>query len=131
MARRRKSVSALTNFREELEAFCARPFIADRNKRRSITMGQKAMAHAKLFPEAKQTQGRRGDFSGKPEKLSTGHWQNLVSQARAVLHYSPTLADEVRDGFALNKAFETIDGPNGRAAGVAFLFRATPKISVL
>jgi hypothetical protein len=37
-----------------------------------------------------------------------------LTQARAVLHYSPTLADEVRDGFALNKAFEMIASTSAR-----------------
>jgi hypothetical protein len=51
----------------------------------------KAMAHAMLFPEAKRT-GRGNKVSGKPETLSKGHWQNLVSQARIVLDYSEPLA---------------------------------------
>jgi hypothetical protein len=33
----------------------------------------------------------------------------LVSQARAVKKYAPTLVEKVRDGFALNKAYEMID----------------------
>lgn len=83
-----------------------RTFVADRNERRNITSGQKAMAHAMLFPEAKKT-GRGNKVSGKPETLSTGHWQNLVSQARAVLAYSPALAEAVRDGTVpLAEAFQ-------------------------
>jgi hypothetical protein len=82
-----------------------RAFVADRNERRNITSGQKAMAHAMLFPEAKHT-GRGNKMSGKPDNLGTGHWKNLVSQARAVLAHSEPMAIRVRDGFPLSEAFE-------------------------
>jgi hypothetical protein len=81
-------------------------FVADRNERRNITAGQKAMGYARLFPDAKLTNGRRANLSGKPERLSQGHWQNLVSQARAILRYTPELAAKVRDGFPLSEAYE-------------------------
>jgi hypothetical protein len=63
------------------------------------------MAHAQLHPVAKHT-GRGNKISGKPENLSTGHWQNLVSQARAVHAYSPELGKRVREGLPLSEAFE-------------------------
>jgi hypothetical protein len=39
------------------------------------------MAHAILFPEAKDKGGRGHKASGKPDGLGQGHWKNLVSQA--------------------------------------------------
>jgi hypothetical protein len=53
----------------------------------------------------KTTTGRR-NVSGKPERLSKGHWQNLVSQARIVKRETPENAIRVRDGFPLNEAYE-------------------------
>jgi hypothetical protein len=83
-----------------------RPIIVDRNERRNITVGQKAMGYAMLFPEPEKLKHRgSGSISGKPENTSKGHWQNLVSQARAVRRETPELAIKVRDGFPLNKAF--------------------------
>jgi hypothetical protein len=73
------------------------------NERRNITMGQKAMAHAMLFPNPEKLKRKcTGSLLVKPDNTSAGHWKNLVSQARAVLHYSPTLAAEVREGFPLS-----------------------------
>jgi hypothetical protein len=50
------------------------------------------MGYAILFPEPGK-RGRGNKISGNPENLSKGHWQNLVSQARAVLDYSQAHAD--------------------------------------
>jgi hypothetical protein len=65
------------------------------------------MGYARLFPEAEKG-GRGKKLSGKSESLgvSKGHWQNLVSQARTVRRETPELAIKVRDGFALNEAYE-------------------------
>ena len=55
------------------------------------------MAHAILFPNPEKLKRKgSGSLSVQPDNTSTGHWKNLVSQARAVLHYSPTLAPEVQ-----------------------------------
>jgi hypothetical protein len=73
--------------------------VADRNERRNITKGQKAMAYAKLFPKA-PTAAERGAKGGRGNKSSPtelGSFSDeLLRQARAVYRYSPTLADEVR-----------------------------------
>jgi hypothetical protein len=67
-----------------------RAFVADRNERRNITAGQKAMAHAMLFPEpAKGGRGKKlSDFSDSLG-VTKGHWRDLVSQARAVHKHAP------------------------------------------
>jgi hypothetical protein len=62
-----------------------------RADRRDITTSQRAMSHAMLFPKARRT-GRGNKVSGRPDTLSLGHWQNLVSNARAVRDYSLELA---------------------------------------
>jgi ParB-like nuclease domain len=80
-----------------------RAFVADRNERRNITAGQKAMAHAILFPREKGGRGKK--LSGKDDSLSQGHWKNLVAQARTVIEYAPTLVENVRDGGSLDEAY--------------------------
>jgi hypothetical protein len=94
---------------EEIEfpnADALRAFVLDRNERRNITLGQKAMAHARLTPPEKGGRGKK--LSGKPESLgiTKGHWANLVSQARMVMDYAPTLVEKVRDGFPLDEAYD-------------------------
>jgi hypothetical protein len=77
-----------------------RAFVGDRNERRDITAGQRAMAYALLFPKGKRT-GRGNKVLPKSKTLgvaSEGYADKLVSQARAVLEYSRPWADEVRDG---------------------------------
>jgi hypothetical protein len=59
-----------------------------------------------INPEAAHG-GARQKGSSSEAKLE-GPSKARVSQARAVLAYSPTLAGEVCDGFPLNKAFEMI-----------------------
>src|SRR5208283_4497402 len=71
-----------------------------------------AMAHGFDAEPMTMQRGRRGrgiKVSGKPETLSVGHWQNIVSQARAVGAYSPELAFTVRDGSrTLKSAFDEV-----------------------
>jgi len=74
-----------------------RAFVADRKERVDLTIGQRAMQHAMLWPEPEKG-GRGKKLPGKPESLSRGHWSDLVSHARAVFAYSRPLAEEVRDG---------------------------------
>ena len=69
-----------------------RAFVAARNERRNITKGQKAMAYAKLFPNPEK--GGRGKKTVQPLDSFS---KQLLSQARAVYRYSPTLVDEVHD----------------------------------
>jgi hypothetical protein len=80
-------------------------FVADRNERRNITKGQKAMARAILFPEdgGKGGRGKKGEHSVRSEtgQSLVGFGREFIRQARAVYEYSPKLADEVRDGFPL------------------------------
>lgn len=79
-----------------------RAFVLDRNERRNITAGQKAMAHAILFPEPAKLR-RKGSGS----LVAKGQFSEaLLSQARAVGKYAPTLVEKVRDGFPLNEAYE-------------------------
>ena len=87
-------------------------FVADRNERRNITIGQKAMAHAFQFPDAAKL--RRLSSRSREDNVSKKTWQNLVSQARTVLAYSPELARQVRDGMPLNDAYETVKAEKQR-----------------
>jgi hypothetical protein len=72
----------------------------DRNERRNITASMKAMAHAILSPDPEKLR-RKG--SGQSLLLgkdtSEGYALKLLSQARAVRKYAPTLVEKVRDGF--------------------------------
>jgi hypothetical protein len=97
------SASALTTLRvfgtpgRVPELFFVAAIVADRNERRNITKGQKAMAYAKLFPVAKHGGDRKSGKSSSAAGLDQlGFSKQLLSQARAVYRYSPTLADEVR-----------------------------------
>ena len=78
-------------------------FVLDRNERRNITKGQKAMAHAILFPEAPTAQergaeGGRGNKGDKAPAATAGAFgDTLLKQARAVLRHTPELAEKVRD----------------------------------
>jgi hypothetical protein len=72
-----------------------RAFVLDRNERRSITKGQKAMAHAMLFPVAIDKGGR--GYKKTPAQNAGVFSDTLLKQARAVLAYSPELARRVRD----------------------------------
>jgi hypothetical protein len=76
----------------------------------------KAMGHAILWPDPKMTTGRR-NLSQKPERLSTGYRQNLVSQARVVRNFSQALANQVVAGKPLNEAYETVRRPYPRRIG--------------
>jgi len=78
-----------------------RAFVADRNERRNITAGQKAMAHAILFPE----DGGKGGRGKKTSQSLGGFGRELLRQARAVLIYAPTLVENVRDGGSLDEAY--------------------------
>jgi hypothetical protein len=82
--------------------------IADCNERRNITAGQKAMAHAILFPDPKKTyRGKKALPKSKALGVESERYAaKLVSQARTVLRHTPELAEKVRDGFALSEAYE-------------------------
>jgi hypothetical protein len=62
-------------------------FVADRNERRNITAGQKAMAHAILFSNPdKAYRGKKALPKSKALGVeSEGYAAKLVSQARTVL----------------------------------------------
>ena len=78
-----------------------RAFVLDRSERRNITSSQKAMALAMVFPEAARLK-RKADV----QRLNFS--KALLSNARAVLAYSPELAQAVRDGtMALGRRDET------------------------
>jgi len=80
------------------DELCA--FVLDRNERRNITKGQKAMAHAMLFPEdgGKGGRGKKSQQSVRQTDQSVvGFGRELLRQARAVLAY-PQWVKAVRDG---------------------------------
>ena len=87
-----------------------RAFVADRNERRNITAGQKAMGHALLFPEPEQ--GGRGKKTVQP--LNSFSKQSL-SNARVVHSYSPELARRVCDGtITLGDAYQKVRSEEGQ-----------------
>lgn len=71
--------------------------------RRHLTAGQRAMAHARLYPAEK---GGRGKLSSIRESLSRSE-ENTITRARYILARSPMRADEVMSGItSLNAAYE-------------------------
>ena len=88
-----------------------RTFVLDRNERRNITKGQKAMARAMLHPTAETG---RPAMSKKVEPFNDFDKAEL-SRARAVLAYSPEIAREVRDGVTpLKEASEKVKAARER-----------------
>jgi ParB-like chromosome segregation protein Spo0J len=84
-----------------------RAFVKSRGERRDITKGQRAMAHALLYPEAKHggTRKKGSSLENKLENVSAAR----LSQARQVLRHSPELALAVRDGIVpLDEALKKI-----------------------
>lgn len=89
-----------------------RAFVADRNERRNISKGQKAMAYALLFPKpiAPAESGARGGKGDKGVHPVDAFSKQLLSQARSILAFSRELAENVRDGRkSLKDAFELAD----------------------
>src|SRR5262245_36867601 len=79
---------------EELNGMDPVAYILSSNiARRHMTKGQRAMAVAKLYPEAAKLR-RKGSSSSEIEGLAAGY----VSMARTVLRILPTVADEVLGG---------------------------------
>ena len=88
-----------------------REFVLDRNERRNITAGQKAMAQAILFPDASKLRRKgSGSFPGK-EQVS----ESFLSKARTVLRHTPELGPKVRDWPKLN--LTPASQRNGKPAG--------------
>jgi ParB-like nuclease domain len=83
-----------------------RAFVADRSERRNITVGQKAMGYAMLFPEARGGSDRKSAESGKLGLSDPGYRKMALSMARSVIRYSTKVAMDVRDGYSLRKAFD-------------------------
>jgi ParB-like nuclease domain len=79
------------------------PFIVSANlERRNLTKGQRAMAMAMIYPEPK-----RGVHSEL--RNLTGAGRARLSQARAILHHSPALAESVLAGVEhFDKALEKV-----------------------
>src|SRR5437879_860261 len=69
-----------------------RPMLTANINRRHLTKGQRAMAVAKLYPEA--SKGGRGKTVLKQDGLS----KQRISYARVVLEFAPDLADAVLGG---------------------------------
>lgn len=78
--------------------------------RRNLTKGQKAMAHAMIYPEAEK--GGRGNKTVRnPNSFS----KVRLSEARTVLHHSRKLADAVLQGVTpLDQALEQVQVEEGR-----------------
>jgi hypothetical protein len=104
-----------------------RALVLDRNERRNITAGQKAMGHAILFPEpAKGGRGKKGPT------LSGGFGADFLRMARAVLAYSPELAEQVRDSVTpLKEAFETVKVARERRVQLEWLECLAPDLAAL
>jgi hypothetical protein len=62
-------------------------------ERRSISTGQKALAHALIYPEAARLK-RKGSASVDLQNQDQG----AVSHARTVIEYAPELVDNVKSG---------------------------------
>lgn len=75
-------------------------FIASVNgERRNVTIGQKALAHALIYPEAKHT-GRGNKIFG------TEHFRPRVTEARIIIEHAPELVENVKNGIiALDNAY--------------------------
>lgn len=79
------------------------PYIADSNTRRNVSKGQRAMAKALRFPDP----AKRGRGNKSPETGAFPHQR--LSEARAVLHHSRTLAESVAKGITpLDAALATV-----------------------
>lgn len=93
------------------------PYILSANiSRRHMSKGQRAMATAMVYPEAKMG---RGSTDAKVAN-NLGLSGELVRQARAVLHHAPQLADDVlarklplTDAYEIVKARSTNSGNSG------------------
>jgi hypothetical protein len=89
---------------EDEDAICA--FVKSRSERRDITKGQRAMGHALLYPKAEHGGSRK---KGSSSETKLGFSKVRLSEARAVLGYSPELAIKVRDGTeSLDGAYATV-----------------------
>ncbi len=89
-------------------------FIADVNlERRDLKKGQKAMALAMLYPEAK-----RGMHSQSRNGTGKEFSKQRLADARAVLRHSSVLAEDVlADRIPLDKALEQIKSEQQRSIG--------------
>jgi hypothetical protein len=84
-----------------------RDFIVSVNgERRNVTIGQKAMAYALIFPEPEQTGGGRGKTHFDRNKFM----RPKISDARTVIKYAPELVERVKSGII------TLDNAHHQAA---------------
>ena len=71
-----------------------RAFVRDRGERRDVTKGERAMAHAMLYPEL----DKRGRGNKAKGAETADFSRRRLQEARSVLRHSPKLAASVRDG---------------------------------
>lgn len=102
---------------EEFSGTDVKAFIVSANiNRRHMTKGARAMAVAKMYPDALAY--KRGGNSLKI-KESGGFTDGYLSQARTVLHHTPELADKVLSGLMpLSGAYEEAKKTKAKADSV-------------
>jgi ParB-like chromosome segregation protein Spo0J len=90
--------------------------------RRNLSKGQRAMAVARIYPEAKRGRGNKDEAIKDAE---TAHFRRRIQEARLVLRHAPDLADQVRDGsLSLDKAHEEAKIRKGQAETYESRFNA-------
>jgi ParB-like nuclease domain len=105
-------------------------YIADSDARRNVTMGQLAMVTAFRYPEALNV-GRAGNKNGK---ATLPFSKMRLSQARAVLHHSRSLAEAVLKGIkpldaALTLMRQEQQAENSDEARLARLQKSAPDLA--
>jgi hypothetical protein len=93
-------------------------YIASANiNRRHLTVGQRAMLMAVLYPDPEKGGKGRNSLLSKEFNVARLEFSgSRLSQARTVLRYAPDLLDPVRSGaMALNAAYEQARIRKGRA----------------
>jgi len=118
---------------EKLNGQDAKAYIVSANlARRNLSKGQQAMALAIMYPEPEKTApGKRASTTTLLETKSVSHAR--LSQARAVLHQSPELAEEVLGGsLSLDDALTKVTQENAqrqsRETKIARLRREAPDL---
>lgn len=94
---------------EQLNGEDPRTVIASENlRRRNLSMGQQAVAHAMIYPDP-DPPGR-----GRKAVVTTGFSRERLSHARTVLREAPDLAAQVLGGASLDSAYKEVMLRQGR-----------------
>lgn len=86
-------------------------YVESSDMRRDVTQGQRAMAYALRRPKPKKT----GRGNKVPEIGHFGTSTQRIAEARAVLAFSPELANEVVAGAPLGSALEKVRAAQGQS----------------